>query len=245
MKIAAIGLVALGLIASSPAAQAATGQVFSKVSARRGQAYVKTAMERPMADLLDSAEALKPDDVLAYGLALQLGRPAASLAYTAEQNARLETAMRHAGEYYLQAGEPDTDRPLAELPDFWIYTAAHIYNHLDADARFSNEYVITTQHLLPDEVEQLANRDDMTKIALNASDVAASQACAIYAQAGAVIRVTIRRLESEAAATGKPSSAMVQSQKTYDELVKAGSNACLDKAFFDDVSAFSESSQKP
>ncbi len=59
--------------------------------------------------------------------------------------------------------------------------------------------------------------------------------CAIYAHAGAVIRVTIRRLEAE-----ESGASLSQARDTYRDIEDEGSFACFTKSFFDDVSAFAE-----
>lgn len=72
----------VGLNLTMPVADAAqkskAGQ-YNTVSSRRAQPHLDRAMTMPMAQLLDQAAELKPEYVLEYGLALELGREPAPL----------------------------------------------------------------------------------------------------------------------------------------------------------------------
>ncbi len=104
---------------------------FEAADALKGQAYLDTAMTGAMPDLLAKAQVTAPDAMLAYGLALELGRPSASAALGKDDKDKLKRGYRGMLDLYLGSGDKfgnvrfDEDSML-DVPDFWIALAEHI-----------------------------------------------------------------------------------------------------------------------
>ena len=68
---------------------------FTSEDAIKAQVYVNAAMTTPMAELLSKADIVRPDVMLEYGIALDLGRPSVSSQLSKEDREKLKRGFRN------------------------------------------------------------------------------------------------------------------------------------------------------
>jgi hypothetical protein len=104
---------------------------FETADALKAQDYLNAAMAADMPSLLAKAQVTAPEQMLEYGLALELGRPSASTALSKDDKEKLKRGYRAMLDLYLNSGDKfggvkfDEDSML-DVPDFWIALAEHI-----------------------------------------------------------------------------------------------------------------------
>jgi len=161
MKTILLAAAAIGLALSAGQAMAlskATDNLgsFEAADALKAQAYLDAAVAADMPSLLSKAQVTAPEQMLEYGLALELGRPSASTALSKDDKEKLKRGYRAMLDLYLNSGDKfgsvkfDEDSML-DVPDFWIALAEHIGRPKPrVDVRAAAEAAMQSQASGPD-----------------------------------------------------------------------------------------------
>lgn len=134
----AVWVVALAAMTMGVGAEAATRkkelsnkEAFTAEDSVKGQVYINAAMTTPMMDLLSKADVNHPDQMLEYGLALDLGRTSVSAAMSKDDKEKLKRGFRAMLDLYVNKSDKfgdvtfDEDSML-DQSEFWIYLAKHV-----------------------------------------------------------------------------------------------------------------------
>jgi len=105
-------------------------ETFTPADAIKGQAYVNAAMTTPMMDLLMKADVQHPDIMLAYGIALDLGRPSVSSQMSKDDREKLKRGFREMLDLYINKSDKFditfNEDAMLDQSEFWIYLAKHV-----------------------------------------------------------------------------------------------------------------------
>ncbi|GGZ23209.1 hypothetical protein [Asticcacaulis endophyticus] len=235
------------------AAAKSKGGQYNTVASRRAQPHLDLAMTAPMPQLLDQAAELKPEYVLAYGLALELGREPATLSPT--QRAKVQGVFQDfLNEFVYKkdniALKGDEDALLGQ-PDFWIMMA-RVFGRKPQHMRLMGGTTLISDttgavstlnfgaYDLNDNTFRPEDYRFSEETVLNRYMVYAAQSCAMYAKiseqmkkAQRVDAASVSHLTPEKLAEVKATARTI-----HTEALRYGPAACGGRDYFNKVSAF-------
>ncbi|WP_343683693.1 hypothetical protein [Asticcacaulis sp.] len=127
---AAVTAIAAVCLLVSPAAQAASSKAgtFNSAASRKAWPHIQRAMTGDMAEMADKATELKPEYVLSYGLALEMGREPVRL--SGLQKSRIQAVFQDFLNMYIRKSDniklDGREEALLGQPDFWIMVAREL-----------------------------------------------------------------------------------------------------------------------
>ncbi len=224
---------------------------FETPDAIKGKVYIEAAMTTPMIDLLSKAEVSRPDIMLEYGLALELGRPTVSAQLSQADRDKLKRGFRDMLDLYLNSGDTFgkttfTEDSMLDIPEFWILLAEHIGRPKPRiDASSVSQLTqgpgadVSTMVFIPDTSDQNKEFNLNNELVLRRQVVYASDACAESAMGFARMK-KIQKLD--ASATKVTAEQFAQAReiaiKNYRLAYLEGIQACGDKDYFMKVADF-------
>lgn len=246
-----IGLGAMAPIAD--AAQKSKAGQYNTVASRRAQPHLDRAMTAPMPHLLDQAAELKPEYVLAYGLALELGREPAPLSPT--QRAKVQGVFQDFLNEFVYKKDnialKGTEDALLGQPDFWIMMA-RVFGRKPQHMRLTGSTTLITDttgsmstlnfgaYDLNDNTFRPEDYRFSEDTVLNRYMVYAAQSCAMYAMISEKMK---KAQKVDAASTThltpeKLAEVKATAKTIHAEALRYGPSACGGRDYFDRVSAF-------
>lgn len=249
--------VAVCLLVSAPveAASAAKAGTFNSSASRKAWPHIQRAMTGDMTELADKASELKPEYVLAYGLALEMGREPVKL--SALQKSRIQTVFQEFLNTYIRKSDniklDGREEVLLGQPDFWIMVARElgrpqtVANMRDIPLPGMNGqsggggYAFFTGA----GVDSQFNKEDYTlrgDRVLNRYMVYASQSCVIYARTAQRMKRVLTIPASET--PHLTAAAYKQNYDTalmlYRDANRQGPQACGSRDFYTQVLAYAD-----
>lgn len=224
---------------------------FETADAIKGKAYIEAAMTTPMIDLLKKADVTRPDIMLEYGLALELGRPSVSAQMSQADRDKLKRGFRDMLDLYLNSGDTFgkttfKEDSMLDLPEFWILLAEHIGRpkpHVDASSvsqlTQGPAADVSTMVFIPDTSDQNTEFNLNNELVLPRQVVYAADACAESAMGFARMK-KIQKLDPSATKVTAVQFAQAREMavKNYRMAYLEGVQACGDKDYFGKVAEF-------
>ncbi|MDC7676883.1 hypothetical protein [Asticcacaulis machinosus] len=252
-----LSLITACLCLIAPITEAATpnkGGQFNSAASRKAYPHIERAMTLPMAELAEKATELKPEYVLSYGLALELGR--APIELNSVQRGRVQGVFQDFLNSYVRKKDgiklEGTEEALLGQPDFWIMMARAFGRKQNPQQAFivgstvdrtgvgpSAGFSITMNTLS----DNSFTKEDYTlkgDAVLNRYMVFASQACAIY---GKVSEQMKKALVIDASATThlppeRLGELKATAKSVYKDAQRLGPQACGSREYFNRVSVY-------
>lgn len=224
---------------------------FETGDAVKGKVYVDAAMTTPMMDLLKKADVTRPDIMLEYGLALELGRPSVSAQLSQGDRDKLKRGFRDMLDLYLNSSDTFgkttfKEDSMLDLPEFWILLAEHIGRpkpHIDASSVSQLTQGpgadVSTMVFIPDTSDQNTEFNLNNELVLRRQVVYAADACAESAMGFARMK-KIQKLDSSAIKVTAQQFAQAHEMavRNYRLAYLEGIQACGDKDYFTKVADF-------
>lgn len=228
---------------------------FTVVNGRRAQKYLDLAMHEDMAYLLRRAARYNADYIMAYGLALELGRTPATMSMNDADKAAILTMFQEVLNIYIKTKDnvalKGNEMALLEFPDFWMVISRSM-SFMEMSSNYAGDSMSmggqssgigsSSVSVTTDTVYNTPRYKLGGVTPQRMATTTAAQSCAIAARAAARMK-KVMKIDPSAAphlTVEQVRDNQAMAEKIYNESVSTGKEACGGLSYFKKVYAVAE-----